>query len=205
MYRTEDVLATLGMVRQHKLDVRTVTMGVDLQPCAAPDLSALCARIRERLLRYARRLRAVCEEVEGRYGIPIVNRRLAVSPIASVAAGQTTEGYLEVARTLDAVAAEVEVDLVGGFTPEMREADDEAVRRSRVFVDTPAALEEAGDVVQPLASGLLRREDVADLFDLVHGRQPGRRSADEITLFKSVGAALEDLAAADMAYERLSR
>ena len=97
------------------------------------------------------------------------------------------------------------LDLVGGFTPEMREADDEAVRRGRVFVDTPAALEEAGDVVQPLASGLLRREDVADLFDLVHWRRPGRRSADEITIFKSVGAALEDLAAADMAYERLSR
>jgi ornithine cyclodeaminase len=96
------------------------------------------------------------------------------------------------------------LDLVGGFTPEMREADDEAVRRSRVFVDTPAALEEAGDVVQPLATGLLRREDVADLFDLVHGRRPGRRSEDEITMFKSVGAALEDLAAADMAYERLS-
>jgi ornithine cyclodeaminase len=96
------------------------------------------------------------------------------------------------------------LDLVGGFTPEMREADDEAVRRGRVFVDTPAALEEAGDVVQPLASGLLRREHVADLFDLVHGRRPGRRSEDEITMFKSVGAALEDLAAADMAYERLS-
>src|ERR1700730_12114168 len=104
------------MIHQHKLDVRTVTMGVDLQPCASPDLSALCARIRERRVAKIGRLRAVCQEVEGRYGIPIVNRRLAVSPIASVAASHTAEGYLAVARTLDAVAAEVEVDLVGGFT-----------------------------------------------------------------------------------------
>ena len=86
----------------------------------------------------------------------------------------------------------------------MREADDEAVRRSRVFVDTPAALEEAGDVVQPMARGLLRKEDVADLSDLVRGLRPGRRSEEEVTLFKSVGAALEDLAAARLAFERLS-
>ncbi|HMF36366.1 MAG TPA: DUF711 family protein, partial [Isosphaeraceae bacterium] len=87
MHRTEDVLATLSMIRQYKLDVRTVTMGIDLQPCAAPDLSNLCDRIRERLVHYSGRLRAVCREVEGRYGIPIVNRRIAVSPIGWVAAG----------------------------------------------------------------------------------------------------------------------
>jgi ornithine cyclodeaminase len=95
------------------------------------------------------------------------------------------------------------VDLVGGFTPGMREADDELVRRSRVFVDTPAALEEAGDVVQPIVRGLLRKEDVTDLFDLVRGRRPGRQGEGEITLFKSVGTALEDLAAARLAFERL--
>lgn len=116
MYRTEDVLETLRMVRQYKLDVRTVTMGVDLHECASPDIDILCNRIRERLLKYAGRLRAVCLEVEARYGIPIVNRRLATSPIASIAAAQTAEGYVAVARTLDRVAAEVGVDLVGGFS-----------------------------------------------------------------------------------------
>ena len=129
MHRTEDVLATLGMVRQHKLDVRTVTMGVDLLPCSSPDLDTLCARIRDRLLRYAGRLRAVCEEVEGRYGIPIVNRRIAVSPIARVAAAQTAEGYLAVARTLDDVALEVGVDLVGGFTALVQKGWTEGDRR----------------------------------------------------------------------------
>lgn len=129
MYRTEDVLTTLGMVRQHKLDVRTVTMGVDLQSCASPDVATLCDRIRARLLHYAGRLREVCQEVQGRYGIPIVNRRIAVSPIAGVAAGHDTEGLIAVARTLDATAAEVGVDLVGGFTAQVQKGWTEAEKR----------------------------------------------------------------------------
>jgi ornithine cyclodeaminase len=98
----------------------------------------------------------------------------------------------------------VHLDLVGGFTPAMREADDEAVRRARVFVDTRAgALKEAGDIVQPLASGILSESDVAgDLFDLCRGTRGGRRYHDQITLFKSVGTALEDLAAAQLSFER---
>lgn len=129
MYRTEDVLATLGMIRHHKLDVRTVTMGVDLQPCAAPDVAVLCARIRERLLRFAGRLRDVCREVEGRYGIPIVNRRIAVSPISMLASGHPAESYLAIAQTLDAVAGEVGVDLVGGFTALVQKGWTEGDRR----------------------------------------------------------------------------
>ncbi len=96
------------------------------------------------------------------------------------------------------------VDLVGGFTPAMREADDEAIRRATVFVDTRAgALLEAGDLVQPIESGALVAEDVAaDLHELCRGRHGGRRDASEITLFKSVGAALEDLFAAILLWER---
>lgn len=89
------------------------------------------------------------------------------------------------------------VDLVGGFTPTMREADDETIRRTRVHVDTLAgATKEAGDIVQPLASGVLARQAICgDLFGLARGEITGRASDDELTLFKSVGAALEDLAA----------
>jgi ornithine cyclodeaminase len=90
------------------------------------------------------------------------------------------------------------VDLVGAFSPAMRESDDEAVRRSRVYVDTRSgALKEAGDIVQAIASGALAEEAIAgDLFQLTRGEATGRQDAHEITLFKSVGAALEDLAAA---------
>ncbi|MER9614611.1 ornithine cyclodeaminase family protein [Mesorhizobium sp. M0207] len=94
------------------------------------------------------------------------------------------------------------VDLVGGFTPAMRESDDDTVARARVYVDTRAgATKEAGDIVQPLASGVLKAEAiVADLNELTRGDKKGRQSAGEITLFKSVGAALEDLAAGIAVY-----
>ncbi len=96
------------------------------------------------------------------------------------------------------------LDLVGGFRPDMREADDDAVSRARVFVDTrDGACSEAGDIVQPLESGVLTEDDIAaDLFDLTRGERAGRRYYDQITLFKSVGTALEDLGAAQLAYER---
>ncbi len=96
------------------------------------------------------------------------------------------------------------VDLVGGFTPAMREADDALIARAEIFVDTySGALAEAGDLVQALASGALVRERVrAELVELIAGTHPGRKSADEITLFKSVGTALEDLCAARMVLER---
>jgi ornithine cyclodeaminase len=96
------------------------------------------------------------------------------------------------------------VDLVGAYRPDMRESDDEAVRRARVFVDTRGgALIEGGDVVMPINDGVISAEDIqGDLFDLVRGASVGRESADEITLFKSVGAAAEDLAAASLALQR---
>jgi ornithine cyclodeaminase len=94
------------------------------------------------------------------------------------------------------------LDLVGAFTPKMRESDDEAARRATIYVDTRAgALKEAGDIVQPLAAGIVQESNIGgDLFDLCRGTVAGRTSADQITLFKSVGTALEDLAAAALAY-----
>ena len=96
------------------------------------------------------------------------------------------------------------LDLVGGFTPEMREADDTAVRRARIYIDTEVATREAGDIVQPLRAGILAPERIAgDLSKLARGECLGRRDNTEITLFKSVGTALEDLAAAQLAFSRI--
>jgi ornithine cyclodeaminase len=96
------------------------------------------------------------------------------------------------------------LDLVGAFTPEMRESDDAAVGRASLFCDTRAgALKEGGDLVIPLKAGLITEAAVkADLADLARGRHKGRASEDEVTLFKSVGTAIEDFAAARLAMER---
>ncbi|MGH6820583.1 MAG: ornithine cyclodeaminase family protein, partial [Methylocella sp.] len=96
------------------------------------------------------------------------------------------------------------VDLAGAFKPSMRETDGEAVKRSRVFVDTrDGALAEAGDLLQAREEGKFDFKDVqADLFELCRGTAKGRGSPEEITLFKSVGTALEDLATAIMVYQK---
>jgi alanine dehydrogenase len=95
------------------------------------------------------------------------------------------------------------VDLVGAFTPKMREADDEAVRRARVFVDTRAgAPRGSGDIAIPLRKRIIRLKDIqGDLFELCRGKVKGRRRNDEITLFKSVGSAIEDFAAAVLVWK----
>jgi ornithine cyclodeaminase len=94
------------------------------------------------------------------------------------------------------------VDLVGSYAPDMREADDEAVARARVYIDTAAAIHESGDLGQPIASGILAEERISgDLAKLATGAAAGRSSDDEITLFKSAGTAIEDLAAAILVYE----
>ena len=95
------------------------------------------------------------------------------------------------------------IDLVGGFRPNMREADDALIGAAEVFVDTFAgALAEAGDLLQPIDAGYLASEDIrAELADLCAGRHPGRTDPSQLTLFKSVGTALEDLCGANLAWD----
>lgn len=94
------------------------------------------------------------------------------------------------------------LDLIGSFTPQMREADDACFAGARLYVDTSEALDKSGDLLGPMARGVFAREDACGtLEDLCRGRVPGRRDARERTVFKSVGTALEDLAAATLVYE----
>jgi ornithine cyclodeaminase len=99
------------------------------------------------------------------------------------------------------------LDCVGAFKRSMRETDDDAARRARIFVDTRAgAFAEAGDILQPLGAGIIGKEAVVgELAELCRGDVQGRRTPEEITLFKSVGASIEDLAAAVAVYERPPR
>ncbi|MFZ3128447.1 MAG: ornithine cyclodeaminase family protein [Rhodoferax sp.] len=96
------------------------------------------------------------------------------------------------------------LDLIGSFTPAMREADDACFAGASLFVDTTEALQKSGDLLGPLSRGVLSADRVCGtLQDLCRGTVPGRRSAQERTVFKSVGTALEDLAAAALVYESL--
>lgn len=116
MERTEDILSTVEMVKQENLDVRAVTMGINLAGCADRDLHRLCENIYQRIITTAERLAEVCATVSARYGIPIVNRRLSVTPIGRIAHGFTVDQMVDVARTLDGAAARVNVDFLGGYS-----------------------------------------------------------------------------------------
>ena len=97
------------------------------------------------------------------------------------------------------------LDLVGAYRPDMRESDDEAIRRCRIFVDTYyGATHETGETVIPLKEGIITESDInGDLFNMCRGEKKGRISAEEITMFNSTGHALEDLAAAKLIYNGL--
>jgi alanine dehydrogenase len=98
----------------------------------------------------------------------------------------------------------IHLDLVGGYRPDMREADDDAVRRARIFIDAWfTAGEHCGDICQPLAAGVIAKDAVTDTFQLARGERPGRQSDDEITLFKSGGGGHEDLGTAQHILTRL--
>jgi len=116
MYRTDDILSTVRMFREEQLDVRTVTLGVNLQDCASHDLGYMCRKVHAKILSKAGRLSALCHELSQKYGIPIVNKRIAISPATWLLEGHDEDAFFSLARQLDATAAEVEVDLLGGFT-----------------------------------------------------------------------------------------
>ena len=96
------------------------------------------------------------------------------------------------------------VDLVGAYKPSMRESDDEAVQKASLFVDThEGGTKEPGDIVTPLQNGTITLDDIqADLFELCSNTKQGRTSDEQITLFKSVGHALEDLVAAEYYFDK---
>ena len=95
------------------------------------------------------------------------------------------------------------LDLVGAFTPNMREVDDDCVTRALLYVDTEEAIKNAGEICDPITRGVISEKDIiADMFAVARGEAQGRGGGDEITLFKSVGSALLDLATAALAYKR---
>jgi len=116
MLTDREVLSTLQMLRSEHLDVRTVTLGVSLFDCSSHDSKRFEENIYRKILGLARHLVAVCDEVGDRYGIPVVNKRIAVSPIAVAGAPCSAEEMVGVARTLDRAAQEVHIDFIGGFS-----------------------------------------------------------------------------------------
>ena len=115
-YSPQEIMSTIRMVQMENLDIRTVTMGISLMDCADADPDALSRKIYEKIMTRAGQLVPVCETIEKELGIPIVHKRIAVTPLALVAAALPVEAFAGVARTLDRAAAAVGVNFIGGFS-----------------------------------------------------------------------------------------
>ena len=115
MLSDREVLSTLAMLRNEHLDVRTVTLGVSLFDCASHDFDVFADRVRTKIRHYSQKLVSTCNEVGDKYGIPIVNKRISVSPMSVVCASYTPEQMVKACQVLDEAAQEAGVDFLGGF------------------------------------------------------------------------------------------
>jgi len=116
MLKKSDILSTVRMLQEENLDVRTVTLGINLNACAGRDMKQVAAAVKARIRIKAGSLVRICDELTAQYGLSIVNKRLAVSPASILLEGHTPAAAVVLARALDEAAAEVRVDLIGGFT-----------------------------------------------------------------------------------------
>ena len=116
MLNEREFISTLDMLKYEHLDVRAVTLGINLADCSSHDLDVFKSNIRKKMTTLARDLVTVCNRVGHKYGIEVVNKRISISPIAVVAAAFSAEQMVDIARTLDDIAREVNVDFIGGFS-----------------------------------------------------------------------------------------
>ena len=129
MLNRNDILETINMIDQQHLDIRTITMGISLLSCADPDPKAACRKIYDKITRCAEKLVRTGEEIEREFGIPIVNKRISVTPMALVAAASETEDYVPFAAALDAAAKSTGVNFIGGFSVLVQKGMTEADRK----------------------------------------------------------------------------
>ena len=116
MINTQDVLETINMIREENLDIRTITMGISLWDCVSEDVDRLCDKIYDKITTRAEHLVATGGDIEKMYGIPIVNKRVSVTPISLVGGAASPEGYLKIAHTLQRAADTLGINFIGGFS-----------------------------------------------------------------------------------------
>lgn len=140
MLNTRDILETIKMIREENLDIRTVTMGISLFDCISDDPQRLEEKIYDKITRSAKNLVAVCEELERTYGIPIVNKRISVTPISYVGAGLSSEGFVRLAKVLERAARELGVNFIGGYSAHVQKGEILGARQ--LIESIPEALTE---------------------------------------------------------------
>ena len=144
MINTADILETIGMIREENLDIRTITMGISLFDCVSDDENRLCEKIYDKITKNAGRLVSVGEEIAKDYGVPIVNKRVSVTPVSLVGGALSPDGYMKLAKTLDRAADTVGINFIGGFSALVHKGMTPSERALISVI--PEALSETGKV-----------------------------------------------------------
>lgn len=129
MLRSDQILSTVEMIQKENLDVRTVTMGINLLDCRGTSVETTCKNIEEKIGALAGNFVKTCNSVSKKVGIPVVNKRISVTPIALVGAGYGREDFVELAKSLDRAATSVGVDILGGFSAQVEKGMTETDRQ----------------------------------------------------------------------------
>ena len=137
-FNDQEILETIRMIELETLDIRTTTLGIQLFDCADPDLESTCEKVYTKIVHHGRRLVEVAASIQADFGVPIVNKRVAVTPISWIAAASGAEDLTPLARALDAAAKEIGVDFIGGFSAYVQKGFTNADRA--VFESIPSAL-----------------------------------------------------------------
>ncbi len=144
MLNTHDILETIKMIREENLDIRTVTMGISLFDCISDDPGRLEQKIYDKITKTAENHVSVCEELERTYGIPIVNKRISVTPISYVGAALSPDGFVRLAKVLERAANETGVNFIGGYSALVQKG---ATKGALNLIESiPEALAETGKV-----------------------------------------------------------
>ncbi|KUK37107.1 MAG: hypothetical protein XD66_0170, partial [Thermacetogenium phaeum] len=139
-YTPEEIFETIRMVELENLDIRTITMGISLRDCADPDARAAGKKIYEKIVRQAGNLVEIGEELERTFGIPIINKRVAVTPIALVAESCSLDDYAYLGRVLDEAAGEIGINFIGGYAALVHKGFTEGDRK--LIASIPQVLSE---------------------------------------------------------------
>ncbi|MCX5884211.1 MAG: PFL family protein, partial [Deltaproteobacteria bacterium] len=179
MLSTSEIVSTLEMLQNEHLDVRTVTLGINLLECASHDINRFKDNIFARITGLAQNLVQVCNQVGDKYGIPVVNKRISVSPVAVLGAMFSSEEMVEIAKTLNEAAVSVNVDFIGGFTGVVQKG---VARGDRALIEAiPQALAETDRVCSSVNVASTRAGINMDAV-LMMGRiikEAARRTADQ--------------------------
>ncbi len=144
MINTQDILETINMIREENLDIRTITMGISLWDCVSEDVDRFCDKIYDKITTRAERLVATGNDIEKMYGIPIVNKRVSVTPISLVGGAASPEGYLKIAHTLQRAADALGINFIGGFSALVQKGMTEGAKNLISII--PEALSETRNV-----------------------------------------------------------